>query len=330
MGKEKKYKEKIMPVIQHTVKSSESDQRLDRFLMRLFPGLTNGQIQKLCRTGQLRVNGKRIKADHRIETGEVIRIPPLPIHSPQKEKPDTSSLTKKDIQFIKSIILYEDDFIIAFNKPEGLATQGGPKQTVHLDRYLPGLVNEGIEAPKLVHRLDKDTSGVIIVAKSRQTAKYFMHAFQQHKIQKQYLAVVIGRPSKNTGTIDAPVLKKHTGSGDRMFIDDEGQNAITHYEVLDALNDELSLILLSPQTGRQHQLRVHLEHLGTPILGDPRYGRQTALKHHKDVFTQLHLHAASIGLVTPDGKKLNLTAPLAQHIRQTCKDFNLSIPKNWI
>jgi 23S rRNA pseudouridine955/2504/2580 synthase len=305
------------------VTESEGETRLDRWFKRHYPGLTHGRLEKLLRTGQVRVDGGRAKGATRLEPGMVVRVPPLddsatapvePGSTPRGPKP----LSPRDIAAVKSMIIYRDADVIALDKPHGLAVQGGTGTTRHLDGMLDALMFDYDERPKLVHRLDKDTSGVILLARTTRAAQWLTRAFRDKTARKTYWAVVAGVPKPHRGKIDLPIAKAMSGDREKVIADeDDGRDAITYYAVVENLAQRAAWIALLPLTGRTHQLRVHCAEIGTPILGDGKYGGAKATIEGLGGRRQLHLHARSIELQRPDGSVLHVTAPLPPHMRET-------------
>lgn len=317
-----------MPVIRHTVAESDGDQRLDRWFRQKFPELGHGRLEKLLRTGQVRVDGRRAKAGHRLSPGEVIRIPPLE-HASQdavqtkrpKERPAGS--TRRDREFLEAIALYRDDAILVLNKPAGLPVQGGSGQIRHLDGMLQSLRRSG-EPPRLVHRLDKDTSGVIAVGLTRQATSALAAAFRGREVRKLYWAVVVGTPERRRGFIDLALAKRAGRAGERTVIGedagtgrkaDDARAARTRYAVIDHAANQLTWLALMPLTGRTHQLRAHCPAIGTPILGDGKYGGSDAFV--AGLSRQVHLHAQRLIAPHPAGGWIDVEAALPPHMSET-------------
>ncbi|MEA2755182.1 MAG: rRNA pseudouridine synthase [Aliidongia sp.] len=313
------------------IRDEDSDIRLDRWFRRHFPGLNHVQLEKLLRTGQVRVDGGRVKAAHRLTTGMVVRVPPLDDRAaatPEErahQAPTPRPMRPNDIADLQAMVLYRDKEVLAINKPHDLAVQGGTNLVQHLDGMLDALKFEASERPRLVHRLDKDTSGVLLLARSAKSAAWLAAAFREKTAHKTYWAVVAGVPRPHQGRIDIPVGKTQIGSREKMAVDEEdGRRAITYYTVIEQAAQKAAWLALLPVTGRTHQLRVHAAELGTPILGDSKYGgagaQLTGLEHAR----KLHLHARSISLKRPDGKTLTVTAPLPPHMQDTWKFFGFA------
>lgn len=287
------------PPISLTVNEEETDMRLDRMLKKRFSGLTQGIIEKALRTGKIRVDGTRVKASYRITSGDVIT---LPVNIAEQSKAAVSKPFKSSaklpskaliITLRKAVIDQTDDYI-AINKPSGLAVQGGTGTSEHIDGAAAAAFPDG-NKPLLVHRLDRDTSGVLILAKHRLAARQLAKGFQSRQHGKMYLALVNGRPKITTGNINAPLLKSGGYGNEKMVVDFErGDHAETDYECIDSIGGKISLMLLEPRTGRTHQLRAHMVALGCPILGDGKYGGADAFP--SEHVTRLCLHATRLDL----------------------------------
>jgi len=303
------------------VKVEEKDApcRLDRWFKRYYPMLSHGALEKLLRGKNIRVNGIKATADLRLQTGDEIRVPPMPQVSPKIER----ALSPNDIQFIQSLVIYKDKDLIVLNKPAGLAVQGGSKTFRHIDGLSEGL-KFGAEKPKLVHRLDKETSGVLVLARNVKTAGLLTKAFESKEAKKVYWAVVHGCPEKMQGIIEAPLLKKSAKNGGEMVqVDAKGQYAKSLYEVMDTTGD-FSLLRLMPLTGRTHQLRVHCAYIGCPIVGDEKYGGFFVDGLDKKMF----LHAKALQIPLSGQKKLKIEALLPEYMKKSFSFFNFSDKKN--
>ena len=315
-----------MTVTTRTVSDDEAELRLDRWFRRHFPGLTQGAIQKLCRTGQVRVDGKRAETSARLEPGQLIRVPPLPSATPQK-KAEPAPFNPAIQRELEAMILYQDEQVIVLNKPHGLAVQGGPGISRHLDGLLDGLRMGSPHRPRLVHRLDRDTSGCLVLARTPGTAAKLAAGFRGRDVSKTYWAVVAGRPVPVEGRIDLPLLRYTGPRGERSVPatrdDDEAQRAVTDFRTLDHAGQKLAWLELSPITGRTHQLRVHCVAIGAPIVGDDKYhepdqnGTGTAIV--EGLPDKLHLHARALDLPHPAGGRLIVEAPLPPHMSETFK-----------
>ena len=330
-------------VQQIEVGADEGDQRLDRWFRRRFPHVGQGGIEKLCRKGEIRVDGARVKPATRLEPGQVVRVPPLPEPGVLPERPAATGPSEADAAMIRDAVLYRDDDIIVLNKPPGLPTQGGSGQSRHVDGMAEALRFGYPDKPRLVHRLDKDTSGVLVLARTRAVAGALTEAFRSRETRKIYWAAVAGVPSPRMGTIRFGLVKAGGhgagGEGEKMRcihpkdIDttEGAKRATTDYAVLSALGGRLSWVALVPVTGRTHQLRAHMAEIGHPILGDGKYGG-SGQENLGDgwgaglgggLSRKLHLHARSIRLRHPvTGQPLLVTAPLPPHMARTWEAFD--------
>lgn len=298
--------------------------RLDRWFRRHFPDLGHGRLEKLLRTGQVRLDGARVKSSVRVATAQKVRVPPLGSPSVQEgeAKPKESQpVSEDDSAALQRAILYRDADVLVLNKPPGLAVQGGSGITKSLDSMLDALQLGAAERPRLVHRLDQDTSGVLLLARSAAAAARLGAAFRARETRKIYWAIVVGVPVPNQGCIDLAIAKKPSVSGDRVAPDeDAGKRAVTYYSVLEKAGDRAALVALLPVTGRTHQLRVHLAAIGTPILGDGKYGGRGAFVAGLPFAKNLHLHARSIA-VRFDRREIAAVAPLPEHMAETFAFF---------
>ncbi|MEN0001203.1 MAG: RluA family pseudouridine synthase [Pseudomonadota bacterium] len=306
-----------------SVQADENGMRLDRWFKTHYPGVGFGALQKLLRSGQVRIDGKRAKSDTRIATGNKIRIPPqLSSDSATPDKPVSPLKLRGDGDALKQMTLYEDATVLVFNKPHGLAVQGGSGVARHVDGMLEALRNKKGEKPRLVHRLDRDTSGVLVVAKTRSAAQALTEAFRKRDTEKIYWALVKGSPRKPEGRISTWLVKEQTPDGDRMRIADHGErsadHAVSHYRVIESAGQRLTWLELQPETGRTHQLRVHCLHMKTPILGDPKYFEDDPnWEFPGGMQKKLHLHARRLRIPHPKGGVINVTAPLSPHMVQS-------------
>lgn len=313
------------------VSEDEAGMRLDRWFRNHFPGLPYGELQKLLRSGQVRVDGKRVEASTRIETAQAVRVPPKAMSSlgpgdvklpPKGAAPKGEGSTIEHRAFLKAITLFEDDDVLVLDKPYGLAVQGGSGLVNHLDRMLEALTDRKGQTPRLVHRLDRDTSGVLMVAKNRRTAQALGETFKRRETRKYYWAVVKGVPKPKQGRVSTFLAKgKDVNGDDKMHIARHGepgaQHALTYYAVAETSAQTLSWVSLKPVTGRTHQLRVHMAHIGHPILGDPKYFDIENWALPGGIQNRLHLHARRLVLELPSGKLIDVRAELPPHIRQT-------------
>jgi 23S rRNA pseudouridine955/2504/2580 synthase len=301
------------------IDSADAEMRLDRWFRRHFPQLGHGRLEKLLRTGQIRVDGKRASAGDRVAPGQEVRVPPLPDAPPPKPqyRPKPG-----DIAAIERAILHRDDHVIVLDKPPGLAVQGGTATEHHLDGMLDGLRFGAAERPRLVHRLDKDTSGVLVLARSAAAARFLTGAFRDKATQKIYWAAVVGLPKPREGRIDKRLAKLPGPAGERVVEEeDDGKRAVTDYRTIAHAGDKIAWVAMNPITGRTHQLRAHCAAIGTPILGDGKYGGAVAHPSGIADARKIHLHARAIALPHPNGGMLRVVAPLPSHMVRTWKFF---------
>ncbi|MBL4721485.1 MAG: RluA family pseudouridine synthase [Alphaproteobacteria bacterium] len=315
------------------VTPDEADLRLDRWFKRHFPEVGHGRLQKLLRTGQVRVDGKRAKTGHRLAPGESVRIPPLDAPrsaAPSPRKTKDYTLTEADRDFVQSLVIYKDDELIAINKPAGLAVQGGTNTHRHLDGLLDGLKYDAEERPRLVHRLDKDTSGVMVLARNRLTAARMGESFRRSETRKLYWAATVGTPELSQGRINVPLGKMPGRAGERVGVDEaNGKRAVTLYHMMDQSAGRLAWIAFMPLTGRTHQLRAHAMVLKTPILGDGKYAGADAFLTGIEIPRQLHLHARRLVTPHPSGRgMLCLDAALPPHMVKTWSEFGWYEPQD--
>ncbi len=309
-------------VVIETVAEDEGDIRLDRWFRRRHPGLAQGALQRLCRTGQIRIDGKRAEAATRLQPGQAIRIPPI-------SQPDATGIGRidpRDVRALASMTIYEDDHLLVLNKPSGLPTQGGPGIVRHVDRMADSLRDASGRRPLLVHRLDRDTSGVLLLAKGPNSAARLASLFRSREMKKTYWAVVVGRPVPAEGVIDAPLARLGGGGGALTVLaergDDDAAPARTEYRTVDSAARRLAWLELLPLTGRTHQLRVHCDAIGVPILGDPKYGGdRSRMERFPD---QLHLHARGLAFPHLDGRRLTVTAELPTHMTETFRQLGFA------
>ena len=301
------------------IAADEDGIRLDRWFKRRYPALTHGRLEKLLRTGQVRLDGKRAKSADRVVVGQTVRIPPQVANDTVEEKPRPQPRVE-DRQLLQDLILYMDKSVIVLNKPAGLATQGGSGLTRHIDGMLDQLAFEKNQRPRLVHRLDRDTSGVLVIARTVPAAAALARSLAQRDASKIYWALTRGVPQQKRGTIKAALAKEGARGAERMEIvereSDDAKHAITDYAVVDRAGEEFAWVAAKPVTGRTHQIRVHLTSLGTPIVGDFKYGAQDA-RGKGGIADRLHLHARSIDIARPDGGRLHVTAPLPPHMMKS-------------
>ncbi len=308
-----------------TVAPDEDGMRLDRWFKAHFPSVRHGELEKFLRKGQVRVAGGRVKSNRRLETGEDVRIPPLSDEAAPPRPPRQTKTSPEDAAELRKMVLFEDDDIIALNKPFGLAVQGGTKTSRHLDAMLEAFATGG-ERPRLVHRLDKDTGGLMLVAKTRLAAQKLGQAFKSHAVEKIYWALTAGVPYPREGTIDMPIAKRmvrrEDGEQERVVAaEGEGaKKAVSDYQVLEEAGP-VAFVAMRPITGRTHQLRVHATAIDCPVVGDGKYGGAAA--HIEGVSNKLHLFCRSMTFPHPKtGRKMTLTAPLTGHMAETWKFFS--------
>ena len=333
----------MTPVDYCTILAEDEDQRLDRWLKKHFPSLNQIKIEKLCRKGAIRINGGRVKPSKRLAQGEVVRIPPIPdlVLVPKAE---TKKVSDDDKAMIKRTIIYEDDSFVVINKPAGLAVQGGSGQNDrHVDALSEVFRQENHEKPRLVHRLDKDTSGILVLAKDRKTAAFLTKSFRSKTVRKIYWALVVGNPEADIGTIRLSLKKIKLSSGTEKMIPvlpndeinyPEAKGAVTDFVVIEKVAQRTSWLGLSPITGRTHQLRSHMAAIGCPIVGDTKYGSRKQTNFGEGwgaqiggiISRKLHLHARSITFQHPVTKKMVFfEAELPVHMVKTWKIFNWNL-----
>ncbi len=316
-----------MTIETRIVADAEADTRLDRWFRRHFPQLTQGALQKMLRTGQVRIDGRRAEASTRLASGQEVRIPPLPDGPPPER--DQQPVSEDDAAMLQRLVLHMDASLIVLDKPHGLPVQGGPGITRHLDGMLDALRFGFEERPRLVHRLDRDTSGLLLLARTPLAAAFLAKEFRGRGVEKTYWAVVTPPPQIEEGRIDIPLAKLGGPRGERMqAVEDpsEGARAVTDFRTLDSVRSRAAWLELKPLTGRTHQLRVHCaEGLGAPILGDGKYGGGAA--HLDGLPNELHLHARALRLPHPEGGLLEAFAALPPHMKETFGFFGFESQK---
>jgi 23S rRNA pseudouridine955/2504/2580 synthase len=323
-------------VTTRSIDPADDGLRLDRWFKQHYPDLAFGHLQKLLRSGQVRLDGKRVKGDQRVAAGQQVRVPPL---QPREEaasetgepgaptgRPGASRGTIAGVDdpgaFLRGLILYEDPDVFVFNKPFGLAVQGGSGLTRHVDGMLPALASPRGDIPRLVHRLDRDTTGVLVVARTRKAASELAESFRSRRTKKVYWALVRGVPRIKQGKISNFLAKGTDSRGDQRMRQskhgaDGAEHALTYYAVVDQSAQKLAWLSLRPVTGRTHQLRVHTADMGHPIIGDPKYFNVENWDLPGGIQNRLHLHARRIVMPLPSGKLLDVSAPLPQHMQQS-------------
>ena len=309
-----------MSGVQHLiVGGDDADMRLDRWFRRHFPAVAHARLEKLLRTGQVRVDGRRAKSAQRLEPGQKVRIPPTATLG-DAPAPRVPRVDADMVQELQQRVLFRDDDVLAIDKPAGLAVQGGTNLTTHLDLMLDALAFDAEERPRLVHRLDRDTSGVLVLARTSLAARALSQAFRGRSARKLYWAAVAGKPPAEAGLIDVPLGKQPGAHGEQVGPDaQDKKRAATLFQMIDTAGELVSWLAFMPRTGRTHQIRAHAAALGTPILGDGKYGGREAFLSSTEVPRQLHLHARRLTLPHPRPGKpaLDLQAPLPAHMTTT-------------
>jgi 23S rRNA pseudouridine955/2504/2580 synthase len=302
----------------YTVSDDDDGIRLDRWFKRNAPDISFNMLSRWSRTGQLKLGGKRATPGDRIEAGQTIQVPAVdavPARSPRPER-RREALSDEEAELVRDMVIYEDPSAFVLNKPPGLATQGGTKTHHHLDRLLDGLAGDDGNRPKLVHRLDKDTSGALLVARTARSAGHFSKSFSGRTARKVYWALIVGVPPGEEGLIDAPLAKQPGTGGEKMHVSEEhGLPAKTRWRIIDRAGNRAAWVELQPLTGRTHQLRAHLAAIGHPIVGDAKYGGAEAFLTG-GISRKLHLHARRLRIDAPDGV-IDVTAELPAHMSDT-------------
>jgi len=316
-------------VRQFTIGEDDNGIRLDRWFKRNLPQIGFATVSRWARTGQIRVDGKRAKPDDRLSEGQVLRVPPGGEQAPGGRKPkQRRELKPEEIAEAHAMVIRETKSAIVLNKPPGLATQGGSKTNKHVDGLLDAFVeDDDTPRPRLVHRLDKDTSGVLLIARTPGSAASYSKRFSGRSARKVYWALIVGVPDVKEGTIDAPLAKQPGSGGEKMHVDlENGQPAKTRYRVVETAGKKAAWVELEPLTGRTHQLRVHLEAIGHPIVGDGKYGGQDAFLTGS-ISRKMHLHARRLVISEPGGGKMDVTADLPDHFSASMQQlgFDLSL-----
>ncbi len=314
-------------VRQFTVEADDEGVRLDRWFKRHLPALGFATISRWARTGQIRVDGKRADPADRLSVGQVLRVPPGEHHNPTRATPGKVArvrkpLTAEELALAASMVLAKTPSAMVLNKPPGLATQGGSGTFKHVDGLLDAYAAEGEPRPRLVHRLDKDTSGVLLVARTPGSAAIFSKRFSGRSARKVYWALVVGVPDRDEGTIDLPLSKQPGSGGEKMIVDESeyGAPSRSRYRVIDRAGNSAAWVELQPMTGRTHQLRVHMAAIGHPIVGDGKYGGPEAFLSGS-ISRKLHLHARRLVIAGPGGEAIDVTAPLPDHMAASLKQL---------
>lgn len=310
-----------------TVKPEDDGIRLDRWFKRQMPDTSFNLVSRWARTGQLRIDGKRATPGDRVLAGQQIRVPPAEIVAKAaaevkpRPKRERLELSADETSFAESLVIYKDSAALVLNKPPGLATQGGTKTEDHVDRLLDALWLDYDCRPKLVHRLDKDTSGALLIARNARTAGHFAKSFSSRTARKVYWAIVVGVPDIHDGMIELPIAKQPGSGGEKMQVDlKAGSPARTRYRVIERAGNTCAWVELQPFTGRTHQLRVHLAAIGHPIVGDGKYGGRDAFLTGT-ISRKMHLHARRIRVDHPDGDQIDVRAELPPHFAETIADL---------
>jgi 23S rRNA pseudouridine955/2504/2580 synthase len=303
-----------------TVERDEAGMRLDRWFKLHFPGLGFGHLQKLLRSGQIRVNGGRVETSTRLAAGQQVRVPPLQVGDTRAGAPAVVRRSG-DREVLEAAILHEDQHVLVLNKPAGLAVQGGSGVTRHVDAMLEAFTDRHGRKPKLVHRLDRDTAGVLVVARTRTAAAALAQSFKARETRKLYWALVAGVPRPPFGRVSTFLAKEEGPEGDRMRVARHGDrgadHAVTQYALADQAGQKLTWLVMRPITGRTHQLRAHAAHMKHPIIGDPKYFNIENWELPGGIQNRLHLLARRIVIPHPDGGTLDVTAPLPPHMQQS-------------
>jgi 23S rRNA pseudouridine955/2504/2580 synthase len=316
----------VSEVRQFTVAPDDDGIRLDRWFKRHLPDASFNMVSRWARTGQLRVDGKRAAPGDRVEAGQTVRVPPAEPPAAPRPKVERPTLSEDEIAFVNEIVIHRDAQAIVVNKPPGLATQGGTKTRTHLDGLLDGLADEAGQRPKLVHRLDKDTSGVLLLARTARAAAFFSKAFSGRTARKVYWAIVVGVPEVKDGYIDLPLAKQPGTGGEKMHVEEgeAGLTARTRYRVIERAGNRAAWVELQPLTGRTHQLRVHMAAIGHPIVGDGKYGGQEAFLTGA-ISRKLHLHARRLRIDHPDEGRIDVVAELPPHFAETLANLGFDL-----
>ncbi|HZV19274.1 MAG TPA: RluA family pseudouridine synthase [Sphingobium sp.] len=314
-------------VRQFTVSAEDDGIRLDRWFKRHMEDVPFATVSRWARTGQLRVDGARATPGDRLTEGQVLRVPPLDpaVTRTGRAARPRPVLSEDQIAFAEGLVIHRDAQALVINKPPGLATQGGTKTKDHVDGLLDALMFERDDRPRLVHRLDKDTSGVLLLARSARAAAHFAKAFSSRSVRKVYWAIIVGVPSIDDGYIDLPLAKQPGTGGEKMHVDEaEGAPARTRYRVIERAGNRAAWVELQPHTGRTHQLRVHMAAIGHPIVGDGKYGGKDAFLSGT-ISRKMHLHARRLRIDHPDGSPLDVKADLPRHFAETLADLGFDM-----
>ncbi len=315
----------LIDVRQFRVAEDDDGIRLDRWFKRNQPQISFNMVSRWARTGQIRLDGKRVSPGDHIHTGQTIRMPPADPKAGKGPKKEAAPLSADQIDYMRDMVIHRDDSAVVINKPPGLATQGGSKTNTHVDGMLDALRYERDTKPKLVHRLDKDTSGVLLLARSSGNAAFFSKRFSARNARKIYWALIKGVPEIADGVIELPLAKQPGSGGEKMVVDEEnGRSAKTRYRVIERAGNRATWVELQPFTGRTHQLRVHMAAIGHPIIGDGKYGLKEAYLPG-EVSRKMHLHARRLRLEHPDGVPLDVKADLPPHFAETMEHLGFDL-----
>lgn len=312
-----------------TVTADEEGMRLDRWFKHHHPDVSQGLLQKWLRKKDVRVSGNRAEANQRLQEGnEIVVTPYQPKTAETQDTRGPKFIPRKvnpsKLLDLKKSVIYEDDHLIIFNKAAGVATQGGTKTSQHMDGFINAMFEGQAIKPRLVHRLDKDTSGVLVFAKTLKAAQHMTRLFKGRLVEKTYVALTVGKPDIHDGRISAPLKKSQTKHGEKILVDEEeGVDAVTEFEVLDYAHNRLALLQLTPQTGRTHQLRAHCAYMKTPILGDGKYGGKAAFLESLEIPKKVFLHASTLNFKSVDGKAIKAKAPLPDHFKKALKTLGM-------
>ncbi len=305
------------------IEADDDGIRVDRWFKRHMEAVSFNQVSRWARTGQLRLDGARVGPGDRLAEGQTLRVPPMEVLADTgalmvaRPRPERRPLSGEEIDFAQSLVIYRDAHALVINKPPGLATQGGTKTHEHVDGLLDALQFEAEGRPKLVHRLDKDTSGVLLLARTARAAAYFGRCFATRDTRKIYWAITAGVPRLGDAMIELPIGKQPGTGGEKMHVDEEaGQMARSRFRVMDRAGDRAAFVEMQPLTGRTHQLRVHAAATGTPIVGDGKYGGPEAFLTG-GISRKMHLHARQLQIALPGGGGIDITADLPHHFRES-------------
>ena len=286
--------------------------RLDRWFKRHRPGTPHALLARWARSGQLTLDGKKADVSDRIAVGQRLVMPVPPVEAEARPARKDRPLTEADVALAESMLIHRDASAIVLNKLPGLATQGGAKTEHHVDGLLDALKYDAPGRPKLVHRLDKDTSGALLIARTPRAAAWFAKSFSNRSAKKTYWAIVVGVPDIAQGEIDLPLAKQPGSGGEKMHVHDSGLASKTRYRVIDRAGNSAAWVELQPLTGRTHQLRVHMAAIGHPIVGDGKYGGKGAFLTGT-ISRKLHLHSRRLRIDHPDGGVIDVSADVPDH-----------------